>query len=358
MNLLSSLRELESKGYVRSVQHVTLPLIVWNYTQMVMFDKLWGDYPILRQCRGLITDLSGDIIARGFAKFYNFEEHQLSELPTNEKIEVTEKMDGSLLIVFRYNDQVVYCTRGSFYSDQSIAGGKLFRELYDESMIEDGKTYLFEYISPENRIVVSYEKPELIHLAVLDSATGFDLPRDSRFKCVEVHTISGTFLSPELCAELKRLNVSNREGFVIRAIPNGDYPDWRCKIKFEHYCQLHRIVTGVSNKTIWEMLRDGKPFEDMLELCPDEFFAWLNKTKNDLLAAYGEIELRANDAYDCTKELTTRKDQAMFLVSNYKELSSVVFKMLDGSDYSGSIWNMIKPDRFIQPFANQSKANQ
>lgn len=356
--MINELRQLETLGYVRAVNHQTLPLIVWNYTPVVQFEKKWSEYPLLRSCRGLVTDLEGNIAGRGFDKYFNWEEHNISEFPdSSRQIEISEKMDGSLLIVFKYNDQVVYTTRGSFYSDQAIAGGKLFNELYKEDWIEAGCTYLFEYISPENRIVVSYDKSDLIHLARIDNSTGFDLERDSKFKCVNVIELEDNCFSDIFAgySKLKSLNSPNKEGFVIRALSDGTYPDWRCKIKFDDYIKLHRIVTGVSNKTVWEMLKDGKPFDEILEVCPDEFNEWLKNTKANFELGYLGIESRAKYAHDCVRELPNRKEQAMALMSNHKELSAIVFKMLDGQDYSGAIWNMIKPDRFVQPFANKSE---
>jgi len=357
-NMINELRDLEKLGYVKSTKHREQPLVIWNYTPVVQYEKLFGDYPLLRKCRGLVTDDQGTIVARGFEKFFNFEEHHVSELPSiTDKVEITEKMDGSLIIVFRYQNQVVYATRGTFYSDQALAASKLFKEIYQESWIQDGFTYLFEYVSPENRIVVAYPEANLIHLAKLDSSTGYDLDRDNRFRVVDtVNVETHTFADiVDAYARLKSFNSKNKEGFVIRVISDGSYPDWRCKIKFEDYIKLHRIMTGVSNKTVWEMLRDGSSIESMLEVCPDEFNDFLRNTKAALELRYLGIESRAKYAYDCAKELASRREQAMFLMSNYKELSSIVFRMLDGQDYSKAIWNMIKPDRYIQPFANKDE---
>lgn len=356
--MIDELRNLENLGYVRVVEHKVLPLLVWNYTPVVQFDKLFGEYPLLRKCRGLITDFSGNIVGNCFEKIFNWEEHTMDEFPcSTRKIEVTEKMDGSLLIVCRYAGQVVYSTRGSFYSEQAMAGAKLFKELYDEDWIEDGYTYLFEYVAPDNRIVVSYDKADLIHLAKLDNSNGFDLERDNRFKCVNVVEVEGNCFSDIFAGycNLKALNSPNKEGFVVRALSDGSYPDWRCKIKFDDYIKLHRIVTGVSNKTVWEMLRDGSSIDSMLEVCPDEFNDWLKATKAFFELRFLELESRAKYAFDCVKDLPSRKEQAVELMSNHKELSGIVFSMLDGKDYNVALWNMVKPDRYIQPFSDKGE---
>ena len=353
--MINLLRQLESDHYVRSSPHRDLPLLVWNYTPKTQYENKFGEFPILRRCRGLITDLEGNIVAGGFAKFFNYEEHHISEIPHGQKIEITEKMDGSLLIMFRYMNTVVYSTRGSFYSDQALAASDLYKELYDENWIEDGRTYLFEYISPDNRIVVSYESSDLIHLAVLDSITGHDLPKDSRFKLVPTFEVEGGVFGHDLYEKLKSLNSSNKEGFVIRALSDGTCPDWRCKIKFEDYCMLHRIVTGVSNRSIWESLRDGKSLDEILEICPDEFNTWLKQTRHNLETEYTILLDQANVAFNEVKSLPNRKDQAIWLSTNHPKVAGIVFKMLDGGDYSQIVWKMVKPDSYVQPFQNKGE---
>jgi len=108
---------------------------------------LWHTYPLLLQCRGLVTNSDGDIIARPFKKFFNYEEYLefAPEMIPNESFEVFEKMDGSLGILFNYKDEWVLCTRGSFTSEQSIKGTELLKK-YDYNRLPKCHTYLFEII--------------------------------------------------------------------------------------------------------------------------------------------------------------------------------------------------------------------
>ncbi len=353
--MLEKLRDLEKKDYVRGVRHKEHPLTVFNYTAKTQFERAFGDYPILRSCRGLVLDDNGNIIARPFSKFFNYEEHALSELAIGQKIEVTQKMDGSLLIVFRYKDSVIYSTRGSFYSDQAIAAQKLFKELYSEDWIENGKTYLFEYVGPCNRIVVKYDKPNIVHLALLDNLTGCDLPRDERFECVKTYPVEGGLFGDDLYKKLKYLNSSNEEGFVIRAISENGYPDWRCKIKFEDYCRLHAILTNYTNISIWECLCNGTNLDDLLEGVPDEFYNFVKKVKSDLENEFKILESHAKACVDSASHLVTRKEKAMFVLKHYPSLASLVFLMLDGHDYTELIWKMVRPKKAIKPFAESAQ---
>ena len=353
--MLETLRNLETEGYVRSVAHNELPLLVFNYTPKTQFEKAFGDYPVLRLCRGLVLDTSGNIVLRPYEKFFNYSEHAKSELPIGDNNFVIEtKLDGSLLIVGRFMDTVVYSTRGSFYSDQALMGAKLFKELYHEDWIEPGYTYLFELIGPSNRIVNQYAEDTLVLHGVLNTANGLDVEVDKPFQKVPSHEVHGAVFGDELYEKLVSLNIPNEEGFVLKVKEEG-LPTWMCKIKFADYCVLHKIVTGLSSKGVWEMLRDDKSFDEILELVPDEFFEWLTKTKHNLEQSYTIIEDKAKSVYKVVKTLPTRKEQAMELLKNHKDVSAITFKMLDGADYSNLVWDMVKPEKFEQPFVTKGE---
>src|SRR5689334_6486551 len=92
-------------------------LILFNYSQMAQFQRRWNWFE--RNSRGLILNVkTGEVVARPFAKFFNYGE----EMPAddNEIVSITEKMDGSLGILYREDGQFKIATRGSFISDQAI----------------------------------------------------------------------------------------------------------------------------------------------------------------------------------------------------------------------------------------------
>jgi hypothetical protein len=97
--MLETLERYHEEGLLHKQTHPTLDLTIWNYSPKVQYEKLWDD--ITMQCRGLITNSRGEIVARPFKKFFNYEEHSPEEIP-NESFEVFEKMDGSLGIIFYY----------------------------------------------------------------------------------------------------------------------------------------------------------------------------------------------------------------------------------------------------------------
>ena len=69
---LKLLHKYESEGLLFSQKHPSLPLTIWNYSDKVQYEGLWDE--TLLQCRGLVTDDEGNVVARPFKKFFNMEE--------------------------------------------------------------------------------------------------------------------------------------------------------------------------------------------------------------------------------------------------------------------------------------------
>lgn len=331
---LSELALRIEQKYISVQRHPTEELYIYNYTPKAQFEKLWDDLTL--QCRGLILNASGEIKARPFRKFFNLEEHLPHEIP-NEPFEVYEKMDGSLGILYWIAGIPYMASRGSFDSDQARKATSLLHTKYAKSitLLEQDKTYLFEIIYPGNRIVVDYGAlEELVLLAVIDTKTGQDLAlKEIGFPLVKRYD------GLQDLGLLKKLAEDNREGFVLK-FESG----FRVKVKFEEYVRLHRILTGVSNQLIWEMLKNNTPLDAILERVPDEFYTWVKQTRQQLLVAYQTIEDQCKQEF---KVLEDRKTTALyFLTCRYP---SILFAMLDGRDYSYSIWKLIKP-RHEKPF--------
>jgi RNA ligase len=66
---LLTLNQYYEDGLLYKQTHPTLPLTIWNYTPNTQYSNLWDD--ITTQCRGLVTDNDGNVVARPFKKFFN-----------------------------------------------------------------------------------------------------------------------------------------------------------------------------------------------------------------------------------------------------------------------------------------------
>jgi RNA ligase len=341
---LNILADYISKGLVVKQNHPTLPLVIYNYSRECQYNGIWDD--ITLNCRGLVLDTEGNVIAKPFPKFFNYEEHKLEDIP-NEYFEVYEKMDGSLGIFFYYGGEWHMATRGSFTSEQAIKGMEIAKRLNYDKRCVIGYTYLFEIIYPENRIVVDYGKEERLVLLGVMNRRGEEFPYeemvDEGWDIVMKYKTWG-----EDWETLKKEISKDNEGYVIR-FSGG----MRMKIKGDEYVRLHRILTNFSTKDIWELLRNNEPLESLLNRVPDEFDAWVKEVVRHLQTRYDNIlkdyRIIMDDIYDADKKVFAER------AKRYPH-PSLLFALYDGKNESvyDYVWKLLKP-KYEKPFKKDEK---
>jgi RNA ligase len=216
---------------------------------------------------------------------------------------------------------------------------------YDKICVP-GFVYLFEIIYPENRIVVNYGTDERLVLLSIINPEGKELDYDE----IEMHgwDIVNRYDGIRDYSELKSKIPQDNEGFVVK-FRNG----FRMKIKGDEYVRLHRILTGFSNITIWEYLKDKRDFNEFLDRVPDEFDSWVRNTVEDIKNEYEMI----NSEYKWIFQVLMRSSQSETkkgfaeLAKKYKH-PSILFKMFDGKEYSDYIWKQIRPN-YQKPFRKE-----
>lgn len=319
-------------GLVNEQFHPEFPLVIYNYSQKCQFSKAWDEVTMM--CRGLIVNKDTyEIVARPFTKFFNYEEHLALGLPVpSEEPIAIRKLDGSLGILYWWNDLPFIATRGSFTSNQAIWATEWVRKNLDYSQFDVNYTYLFEIIYPENKIVVSYDFSGLVMIGAMSIE---NQPIGERGVRVPPNIQLATRVPYTGYHALKEMNTPNEEGFVL-FFPRSNV---RMKIKFDDYIRLHKIVTGLSEIGIWEMLREGK--NPITPEIPDEMFKWINGVVLKLKSDFFCIEEESGLAHLMCKNKENRKEQAEFI--NKTRYPSVVFSMLDGKDYKSIIWKMLRP---------------
>jgi RNA ligase len=335
MNLIQILENYFQKGWLIKQTHPTLPLTIWNYSQTTQYEGRWDEITLM--CRGLVTDDDGNIVARPFKKFFNLEEGK--HTPTSE-FEVYEKMDGSLGIFFYYQEQPVFASRGSFTSDQAIKGRTLLDKYNWQGGTYPGYTYLFEILYPENRIVVNYgDLEELVVLGVLNTQTGeecdFSEMKNEGFVLVKKYDGVKDY------TKLKSMIFNNQEGFVVK-FSNGN----RVKIKGEEYLRLHKIMTEVSTKSVWEILSNGDNMEEILRDVPDEFFDKVKEYETELVSKFDDIKDEYNWIYkilERNEEISENRAIFAQYAKRYKH-PSILFGLLDGKNIDPMIWKIIQPE--------------
>lgn len=321
-----------AEGWLRSQRHPDADLWIYNYTERAQFEKHWT--PETLACRGLILDANGGVVARPFPKFFNLHELPDFNPADHGNYTVTEKLDGSLGIGYWIDGESDprIATRGSFTSEQAVEGTRMIRGRELEQ--EPDYTPLFEILYPANRIVCDYgDRRELVFLDAINNATGeggYSYP-EWIWECVRHH---GMVPLADLVADER----PNCEGYVV-SFDSGT----RIKIKHAEYVRLHKLITGVNARRIWEILKDGGDLDSMLKGIPDELFQWIDST---VAALRDEYKAQAGSAKALFKGRPPAADRRA--TAEYFQRSggntAVLFRMLDGKPYDDLIWKAIKPE--------------
>ena len=297
---------LENEKLVKINKHPHLPIYNINYTPRANFKKgKWSSELLI--ARGLVVDEYGTIIGRPIPKFFN--DYQIT--PPTGDFEVTEKMDGSLIIMSFYRGDVIFSTRGSFTSQQAVKAKEIYGKKYSHIEIDVEFTYCFEVIYPQNRIVVDYGGEEdLILLAKINTKTGEEVD-DVCFRQVEKYDLT--------YSEMKAMDLENKEGFVVRFLKDN----FRMKVKFETYIFLHKNKTISRDEILKQMKKDE--FD-----VPDECLGDAKEIVSNLKKEYKNLEDEIIRHYENLGK------------ENIFEKIKIMFAMHNGKKYKKLIWNLIK----------------
>jgi RNA ligase len=335
--MIQILNKYYDDGWLIKQTHPTLPLTIWNYSATTQYEGYWDE--ITLQCRGLVTDDMGNIVARPFKKFFNMEEGRHT---STSEFDVYEKMDGSLIIVFWYDGGWVVASRGSFISEQALSATEHIKHFNNMDMLDTNATYMFELIAKWNRIVVDYgDREELVLLGVNGSDYECTYHELTNVADALGCNVAKKYDGIKDYSTLKEMISDNQEGFVVR-FSNGD----RMKIKGDEYVRLHRIMTNISTTSVWEVLSGGESMESYLQNVPDEFYDKVRDYEAELNRTFNEWKDDYNQVFDIISEKRpeSRKEWATLIKEYDKEYWGVLFKMIDGKDYDELIWKQIKPE--------------
>jgi RNA ligase len=339
MGLFSQMLSLR---YVKQTPHPVLPLSILNYTARAQFDRVWND--VTTQCRGLIVNTDGQVVARPFRKFFNIEETDISSF-NGEPFTAYDKMDGSLGILYPATNGYAIATRGSFVSKQALEGTRIWEERYADTTVNPSWTYMFEIIYPANRVVVDYgDVHDLILLGAVDTSTGSSIPLEqARAGWKGPVAIEHTYRN--LDAALLARGENGSEGLVLH-FPKTDT---RIKVKRSEYVRLHRLYTDVSERRVWEELSSKGNVEDWLNEVPDEIFEFVRNCVEKLNAAHAALKNELQSTYEkiinALPDGFERRELAreVLLEAESNPLAKGVFSLYDNKDTDMFLWELLRP---------------
>jgi RNA ligase len=328
-------------------------LSIYNYTEKTAFSHAWN--PVTLRCRGLVAgDATGEILAWPWPKFFNHSEHGhgnpwAPDLP-DEPFEIYDKVDGSLGIVFWDPRQGRWrvATRGSFNSVQAQWAQQWLDRTDDyghpvTSRLQSGRTYLAEIVFPENRIVVNHGNRRDLVLLGSYHRDGVEVPLlGTGIDWMPIGSVVRSWpqmpldVLVEFAGRSADVNGTVRtgtdmEGYVLRYASG-----LRVKIKLAEYIRMHAILTGMNERTVWEVLSTGGSLNDFLTNVPDEFMRWIEDVEDRLITAHMAYAETARAEYQAIRKA--------FAVEAVKSpMSAALFRLYDNKTIDDLGWKAIKP---------------
>ena len=343
-------------GWINVNKHPEFDLWIYNYSKSTQYSWRWNKYT--SQCRGLILDANGCLVAKGFDKFFTYDqlvaEGMENTIPNGEPFDLYEKVDGSLGVLYFWGGVPYMSTRGSFVSEMAIEANKWLRTKYKDIYFNPNYSYNFEIIYPENRIVVDYENNRgLVLLAVMENETRkerriygeeFDGLVEGGIKRVKIY--NGYDDWKEIMEVFK--DEKNFEGFVVHFLNSN----FRVKMKLDWYKQISYVMQNFTKKTIWKMFRDGKDVEGVVADIDDEFYPLVKVFVEELTSEYNALRGKYDDLHKKFDDHMSAEYPFGYYVKDYAvELKKYVttdefgfiMSIHQGKDISQYLWRRLEP---------------
>ncbi len=286
-----------------------MKFIVYNY---VLMDKeeMFKYAPESLEMRG-ITIREDGMVFPSIHKFFNLNENEYAVLPEGE-LEVREKMDGSLVMPIIAKDEVFFKTKMSPFTDQAKAATSLLsihnKEFIKDLIMNQQLMPIFEYIGPDNIIVVPYSKPKIILTQIRDINTGRYLSYEEIQEVVknEEMNIAKVWNTDVETILEKRKTIENIEGWVVQKKNYSKHLDM-VKIKTEWYLKLHHVLSpnNFRSDVLIDLILNQK-IDDVLSVIPNG-----DKRKETIFEL---IHLINKHIYDNTTQIERiiEKDKELF----------------------------------------------
>ena len=288
-----------------SIQYEQNRYVLFKYLNSVTYEDVWNQYYLL--ARGSVIDVQDmDVVTPTLPKFFNIDEKAytsfgiVSKKAQNGTLTRYIKQDGSC-VSLSYRHDLLLTTPGSFRSDQTKWAREYLTSRHQEFLQDVHHQYshysfIFEYVGPENQIVVVYPKTDMILLHVIDARTGKLLPYEEvkefgdryEFTVCDVVDLSLDVMMSE--RENKELYAAeDQEGWIVRVdIENETF---LVKLKCADYVQMHRAISNILNpKFILECLLD-ETFDDKFAQIRSETIKSLVIRIKDLILAWNTAHI-------------------------------------------------------------------
>lgn len=313
---------------------------VVNY---VFNDQSTFETPFEAECRGLIFDMDGKILARRYHKFFNAGERAdvllqdvANKMATMDYV-ILEKLDGSMISPIprtdvRHSNEIQFrlgtkmgITDVALQAEAWLVGRTNYIEFINYC-ISVGLTPIFEWCSPQQRIVLEYTEENLILTGIRYNVHG------AYVTYKEMERYSRAFNIPLVKTLAKDLSIDqvksmeDSEGIVIR-FDDGHM----VKVKSDWYCKIHKVKDDVCSESKVLDLIVNEKVDDVLPILMEEDKALVEAYRKSSLIHLGHFTMGLIEYYfkirDKLSDKDSRKDFAEFVKD--EKYKGLLFKMYD-----------------------------
>lgn len=305
--------------------------------------------------RSSLWNSDGELISASFPKFVNWgEKPEVFPVPTSLKnCVVMEKLDGSTLIVSKYKGQFIIRTRGTVDASTMEKNGdevELFKKTILPKLTESdvdtwGISFIFEWTSPRNQIVINYGDEPKFTLIGIVSHRNYELDPQWNLDAIAKESDllrPNTYTFTDIASLISEVELwEGKEGVVVYS----KYGQELHKCKSFSYLKLHRFKSNATfENTVDLFFEFGMPaYQDfqtkLIEKFDYECFSMVQGYISIICDGYKEVLKIVRGMNDFVnnrlKPLPNRREQAMTTFSSFgkdSNRSSFIFKILDGKN--------------------------
>lgn len=273
--------------------------------------------PIVQESRGIIINTETLTVACWpFRKFGNHNESYADKIDWSSA-RVLEKVDGSIIKLWFDTLEGIwqFSTNGTIRAERAaidtypgVRFGDIIKRADNFSDIpfdslDKTKTYIFELVSPETRVVIDYGTTTLYHIGTRSNVTGVESEESIGIKKPESYPLSSLADCLKAASVLNQTeadtaNEVKKEGFVV-----VDKSWNRVKVKSPDYLATHRItnISAISKRDCVEMLlHNGERTRRLTEASPAliPYFKYYDFKLAELSHSANKIAIIARSLYE------------------------------------------------------------
>lgn len=293
---------------------------------------------IRRECRGLIFDKDGQVIARRYHKFFNVnekDETQMHNINVSHPHIVLEKLDGSMITPIVINGKARWGTKMGVtdvalpvevFVTKHLNYSKLALTLFEKEL-----TPIFEWCSRKQRIVLDYPEDQLILTAIRNNFTGEYVSYQEMINIGNMYNIPVVKAFDSNIDDLHKFMQTLQQHEEIEGVVLRFDDGHMVKIKTEWYLRIHKAKDLIMHEhDVCSMILENT-IDDAKSFLPEADLDKVNRYEQNLIQ---KIYEQTNRIYDMLENLTqrevSRKDYAVIESKNNNPWDTqVIFRCWD-----------------------------